>query len=196
MVNLFHITRCESLEENTVWKLINRVSTLSSFIADAFSLFPGWLHICSYWLLTRHLSKQAHVSREKDIQRAVDLSKISLPCAGQNLWNASSVFRTEVWNLIVRYGSWQIKVKPPRDIPIQTQWQAQVQLLPIRKKAQATPRSGRFEPGKDRYFLYRRMGCPQGPVWTAETISSATGIDPRKVQRFALPTTLFRPAEC
>ena len=43
-----------------------------------------------------------------------------------------------------------------------------------------------LSPGKTQYPLYRRLGGPQGPVWTgAENLATPLGFDPRTAQPVA-----------
>jgi hypothetical protein len=53
------------------------------------------------------------------------------------------------------------------------------------------PRPGRFTPGKEtRYPLYRRLGGPQGPVWTTAENLAPTRI--RSPDRPASSESLYR----
>jgi len=49
----------------------------------------------------------------------------------------------------------------------------------------STPRPGHFNPGKDRYTLYRRLGGPQGRSGPMRKISPQPEFDPRTVQPVA-----------
>jgi len=49
----------------------------------------------------------------------------------------------------------------------------------------STQRPGRFNPGKSRYPLYRRMAGPQGPTGRVGKSSHTPAFDPRTFQPLA-----------